>query len=77
MDVTLAMAKVYHPKIFLPAHQDELFGGVTDFSTTPLFSAFRDKLPDIKGIDPLYRSPICIDTKTDDFYYGQFVGNRK
>lgn len=73
VDVTLALAKLYHPKIFLPAHQDELFGGITDFSLNPLFLAFRDELPDIKGVDPLYRSPICIDTKSDEFYYGQQV----
>ncbi len=73
LDVTMPLAKLYNPKIFLPAHQDELFGGITDFSTTPLFTAFRSELPSTKGIDPLYRSPICIDTKTDEFYYGQYV----
>ena len=73
LDVTMALAKLYNPKIFLPAHQDELFGGITDFSTTPLFTAFRTELPETKGIDPMYRSPICIDTKTNEFYYGQYV----
>jgi L-ascorbate metabolism protein UlaG (beta-lactamase superfamily) len=73
LDVTMALAKLYNPKIFLPAHQDKLFLGITDFSTTPLFMAFREELPNTRGIDPLYRSPICIDTKTDEFYYGQYV----
>lgn len=73
MDVTMPLAKLYNPKLFLPAHQDKLFGGITDFSTTPLFTAFRDELPNTKGIDPMYRSPICINTKTDEVYYGQDV----
>lgn len=73
LDVTMPLAKLYNPKIFLPAHQDKLFGGITDFSATPLFTAFRRELPGTKGIDPLYRSPICINTKTDEFYYGQYV----
>jgi L-ascorbate metabolism protein UlaG (beta-lactamase superfamily) len=73
LDVTLALTKVYNPKIFLPAHHDRLFAGITDFSTTPLFTVFRDELPNIKGIDPMYRSPICVDTKSGEYYYGQNV----
>lgn len=71
MDVTMPLAKLYNPKLFLPAHQDKLFGGITDYSTTPLFMAFRDELPNTKGVDPMYRSPICINTKTDEYFYNQ------
>jgi L-ascorbate metabolism protein UlaG (beta-lactamase superfamily) len=71
MNVTMPLARLYNQKLFLPAHQDKLFGGITDYSTIPLFMAFQDELPNTKGIDPMYRSPICINTKTDEFYYGQ------
>jgi L-ascorbate metabolism protein UlaG (beta-lactamase superfamily) len=74
VDVTLGLAKLYQPKIFLPAHQDALFSGVTDFSTVPLFEAFRDQLPGLRSIDPMYRTPICVNTKTDDVYYNPSAG---
>ena len=72
-DVTMPLAKLYNPKIFLPAHQDKLFGGITDYSITPILLAFRNELPNTQGIDPMYRTPICIDVKTKEFYYGQNV----
>jgi len=74
VDVTLALAKLYHPKIFLPAHQDALFAGITDFSTTPLFAAFRDQLPVVRAVDPLYRTPICVNTRTGELNYDPAAG---
>ena len=71
--ITLALAETYRPKIFLPAHQDQLFLGVADVSTTPLFEAFREELPMTRGVDPLYRTPICINTKDDTVMYGQMT----
>jgi L-ascorbate metabolism protein UlaG (beta-lactamase superfamily) len=73
--VTLDLAKVYQPKIFLPAHQDALFGGITDFATMPLFLAFRDQLPGIRSVDPLYRTPICVDTSTKQVDYDPSVSS--
>ena len=73
VSVTLALAETYHPKVFLPAHQDQLFLGVADVSTTPLFEAFREKLPMTRGVDPLYRTPICINTKDDSVSYDQLT----
>jgi L-ascorbate metabolism protein UlaG (beta-lactamase superfamily) len=76
VDTTLALAKLYNPKIFLPAHQDALFFGITDFSTVPLFEAFRDQMPNLRSVDPMYRTPICVDTKNDDLYYNSSAGTK-
>jgi L-ascorbate metabolism protein UlaG (beta-lactamase superfamily) len=72
--VTGKRAQVWAPSIFLPSHfhdgeKDEL----PDMATGPLFEAFREVAPNTRGIEPLYRSPICINTKTDDFFVGNYV----
>ncbi|HEV2387433.1 MAG TPA: MBL fold metallo-hydrolase [Candidatus Acidoferrales bacterium] len=71
--VALPMVKLYNPRIFLPGHQDA-DGRFPALALTPLFLAFRDQMPTTRGIAPLYRSPICVDTKTDAFYVGDYVG---
>ena len=72
--VTGTRTHVWAPSIFLPSHfhdgeKDEL----PDMATGPLFEAFRTQAPNTRGIEPLYRSPICIDTKTDEFFVGNYV----
>jgi hypothetical protein len=44
-----------------------------EMPTAPLFEAFRDQTPDTRGIELLYRSPVCINTKTDEFFVGNYV----
>lgn len=71
---TLARVKNWEPSIFLPSHfdngheQSQLL-----MPTAPLFQAFRTAGLNIRGIEPLYRSPICINTKTDEFFVGNYV----
>jgi len=72
--VTAERTKVWAPSIFLPSHfhdgeKDEL----PDMATGPLFEAFREQAPSTRGIEPLYRSPICVNTKTDEFFVGNYV----
>jgi Beta-lactamase superfamily domain len=69
--------KVWDPSIFLPSHHhdgDLLYSWpMPEMPTSPLFEAFRDQAPKTRGIEPLYRSPICVNTKTDEFFVGNYV----
>ena len=38
-----------------------------------VFEALRDLSPNTRSIEPLYRSPICVNTKTDEFFVGYYV----
>lgn len=73
----LARVDVWQPSIFLPSHfhdGDLLYAWpMPEMPTAPLFEAFRDKEPKTRGIEPLYRSPVCVDTKTDEFFVGNYV----
>jgi hypothetical protein len=74
---TLTRAKVWNPAVLLPSHfhdGDLIYPSpMPEMPTAPLFEALRDELPNAKGISPLYRSPICINTKTDEFFVGSYV----
>ena len=65
--------QLYNPSIFVPAHQEEIAYAFSDIGTRPLFETFRDKMPNTKGIDPLIRAPICINTSTGEFFNGMYV----
>lgn len=69
--------KMWDPSIFLPSHHhdgDLLYSWpMPEMPTAPLFEAFRDEAPKTRGIEPLYRSPICVNTKTDEFFVGDDV----
>lgn len=71
---TLARVKNWEPNIFLPSHfdngheQSQLL-----MPTAPLFQAFRTAGLNVRGIEPLYRSPICINTKTDEVFVGNYI----
>lgn len=72
--VTGARAKVWDPRILVPSHfhdgeKDEL----PDMPTAPLFEALRELAPNTRGIEPLYRSPICVNTKTDESFVGYYA----
>jgi hypothetical protein len=61
-------------RIFLPNHyhdaeKDEL----PDMPTAPLFEAFREQAPNTRGIEPLFRTPACVNTKTDEFFVGNYA----
>lgn len=73
--VTMPFLRLYKPSVFLPAHQDENqgSGGYPDISTRPLFEVMREEMPDVRGVDPLYRAPICFNTKTRELENGAFV----
>jgi L-ascorbate metabolism protein UlaG (beta-lactamase superfamily) len=72
--VTGTRANVWDPSIFIPSHfHDGEKAELPEMPTAPLFEAFREVAPHTRGIEPLYRSPVCIDTKTDDFFVGNYV----
>jgi L-ascorbate metabolism protein UlaG (beta-lactamase superfamily) len=57
---TMPIVELYNPRIFLPAHHDEIPGLFPDIGIEPLLMAVRDK--GARAYSPLYREPICIDT---------------
>ena len=72
--VTGTRVKVWDPRIFLPSHfHDGEKAELPDMPTAPLFEALRDLSPNTRSIEPLYRSPICVNTKTDEFFVGYYV----
>jgi hypothetical protein len=74
---TLTRAKVWDPSILFPSHHhdgDLVYPSpMPEMPTAPLFEALRDQLPNVRGVSPLYRSPICINTKTDELFVGNYV----
>ena len=72
--VTGKRVAVWEPRIFLPSHfHDGEKAELPEMPTAPLFEALRDMAPNTRGIEPIYRSPICVDTKTDDYFVGYYV----
>jgi L-ascorbate metabolism protein UlaG (beta-lactamase superfamily) len=72
--VTGTRVKVWDPRIFLPSHfHDGEKAELPDMATAPLFEALRDLSPNTRSIEPLYRSPICVNTKTDESFVGYYV----
>jgi len=72
-NILLPAAELYRPRILLPAHHDQ-GSAYYPIATAPLFLTLRDKLPDTRGYDPLYRSPVCIDTRTHEVYIDDYPG---
>jgi len=67
--VTMRLIELFQPDVFLPCHHDEIVlipirNGLPDMATEPLMMAIRDTMPETRGIAPLYRSPIVVNTKT-------------
>lgn len=58
--VTLPIIQLYNPRLYLPAHHDEMPGVFLDIGTEPLFMAIRDQLPGTHSYSPLYREPVCL-----------------
>ena len=60
---TLDLVKLFRPRIYLPAHHDEIFGTFVDLGVEPLFEAIQDALPRTQTIAPLHRRPMCFDLR--------------
>ena len=68
---TLPLIELFHPAIYLPTHHDEIAGVWLDMAVYPLFMRIRDELPETRSISPLYRTPVCINTRTKDVFVGR------
>ena len=67
----MALVNLFQPDLFLPCHHDEIillpFNAVLpDMATEPLRMAIRDTRPNTRSLAPLYRSPVVIDTRTQE-----------
>jgi L-ascorbate metabolism protein UlaG (beta-lactamase superfamily) len=72
--VTGTRVKVWDPRIFLPSHfHDGEKAELPDMPTAPLFEALRELTPNTRSIEPIYRSPICVNTKTNEFFVGYYI----
>jgi hypothetical protein len=60
---TLDLVKLFRPRIYLPAHHDEIFGTFVDLGVEPLFEAIQDALPRTQTIARLHRRPMCLDIR--------------
>lgn len=60
---TLPLVNLFHPRLYLPAHHDELAGLFPDLGIEPLLMAIRDELPGTRAIAPLYRTPVCLSAR--------------
>jgi L-ascorbate metabolism protein UlaG (beta-lactamase superfamily) len=54
--------ETFNPKLVLPTHHDAIWGVWLDLGLQPLREKLRDERPDVKFVDPLVRSAICIQT---------------
>jgi L-ascorbate metabolism protein UlaG (beta-lactamase superfamily) len=59
--VTLELVKLFKPRIFMPAHHDQIFGTFVDLGVEPLFEAIQDALSGTQTIAPLHQRPLCFD----------------
>lgn len=59
---TFQHLQLFRPRLYLPDHHDNIWGFWLDNGLAPLFMKIRDDLPGTKFTEPLYRSPICINT---------------
>ena len=59
--VTLELVKQFRPRIFMPAHHDQIFGTFVDLGIESLFEAIADALPGTQTIAPLHQRPNCFD----------------
>jgi len=60
---TLPLIQLYNPRLYLPAHHDEIAGTFIDIGLEPLFMALREQMPATRHAAPLYREPVCMDLR--------------
>jgi L-ascorbate metabolism protein UlaG (beta-lactamase superfamily) len=61
--ITLELVKLFKPRIYMPAHHDEIFGTFLDLGVEPLFEAIQSALPGTETVAPLRGRPICFDIR--------------
>ena len=54
--------ETFNPRLVLPTHHDAIWGAWLDNGLQPLREKLRDDRPDVKFVDPLVRSAICVQT---------------
>jgi hypothetical protein len=54
--------ETFDPRLVLPTHHDAIWGAWLDNGLQPLREKLRDERPDVKFVDPLVRSAICVQT---------------
>ena len=67
---TIPLVRLYNPRVYMPTHHDEVGAGRLDSPMEPLLLTLRDELK-VRGISPLYRTPVCFNTQTRETYVGQ------
>jgi len=79
--VTMALAELFQPDVFIPCHHDQILGlGKTslipggfvlpDMATEPLRLEIRNSMPETRAITPIYRAPIVVDMKSEKVSVG-------
>jgi L-ascorbate metabolism protein UlaG (beta-lactamase superfamily) len=66
---TVPLVRLYNPRYYMPTHHDEVGAGRLDTPLEPLLVKLRDEL-NIRGVSPLYRTPVCFNTKTKTMFVG-------
>ena len=66
---TIPLVRLYNPKYYMPTHHDEVGAGRLDTPLEPLLVTLRDEM-NVKGVSPLYRTPVCFDTKSKAMFVG-------
>lgn len=72
--VTMALAELFQPDVFIPCHHDQILGlgstplipggfALPDMATEPLRMSVRDNMPETQIITPIYRTPVVVNTK--------------
>jgi L-ascorbate metabolism protein UlaG (beta-lactamase superfamily) len=69
--ITMEYVRLLKPWLVLPTHHDGHRNRMLDMPIGPLGLAMRDENPKSVALSPLYRTPICIDTVTKEYYVGQ------
>lgn len=69
--LTMKLVKLFNPAVYMPTHHDDTGGSRLDTPMEPWFLALRDEMPQVRPISPLYRTPVCFDTRTKDVFVGR------
>jgi len=68
--VTMQPIRLFKPGLIMPIHHDDVGGTRFETPTEPLFLAIRNELPKSRGLSPLYRTPVCLDTESKQVFIG-------
>jgi L-ascorbate metabolism protein UlaG (beta-lactamase superfamily) len=59
---TFQHINLFKPKLYIPDHNDSIWGAWLDNGLSPLFMKIRDEMPGTNYVAPLYKSAICLNT---------------